>query len=302
MKQILATAIFIFAGLSAFPQNIFYHNSFTEDFDKPSCLYFSPNSEGRGAEFTCKSGVWTLLHPWRKVLSLKIDPEEKPGAGQGPEMISRGYTHFGTYSARIKIPNVKRKQPDVGAVVGYFTYNVDSIPGLSEIDFEWLISDPAIIYIGTWTGQRADLKRIGRTINLASGTIYNTAYRERLSGYSEPFKGLQNQPEKIPVMKDYDASARFYTYGFDWYPDRIRWWLINPSNRDTVVIWDYSGSTLGIPQNRSRYRINFWHTNNWTVETNPNSIERPKHRYRTEVDWMSYRPFSSPHSTDSRNK
>lgn len=37
--------------------------------------------------------------------------------------------------------------------------------------------------------------------------------------------------------------------------------------------------------------MNFWHTNNWSVETNPKSLEKPKKKFELEVDWMSYRPF-----------
>ncbi|HTF16692.1 MAG TPA: hypothetical protein VK658_01395 [Chryseolinea sp.] len=48
-------------------------------------------------------------------------------------------------------------------MVGYFTYQIDDAFGLSEIDFEWLIADPSVIYGGTWTGPDRALKRIGRT-------------------------------------------------------------------------------------------------------------------------------------------
>jgi hypothetical protein len=106
-------------------------------------------------------------HQYHRILSFKIDPEDPAGAGCGPEIISNNFTHFGTYATRLKIPDVRNIQPDAGAVIGYFTYHVDDSIGLSEIDFEWLIADPEIIYIGTWTGQRGDLRRIGRTINMA---------------------------------------------------------------------------------------------------------------------------------------
>ena len=59
---------------------------------------------------------------------------------------------------------------------------IDSVFSLSEIDFEWLVADPSIIYIGTWTGNRGELKRIGRTINLARGIIYNTIYKVGYKG------------------------------------------------------------------------------------------------------------------------
>jgi beta-glucanase (GH16 family) len=165
---------------------------------------------------------------------------------------------------------------------------MDSVHGLSEIDFEWLIADPSIIYIGTWTGPEGKLKRIGRTINLAKGIIYNTGYREGHGGQNIPLTGMQNQPETIAPIDGYDASAKFYTYGFDWYPDRITWWLIDPASNKKLVLWDYKGSLTGIPQHASYYRMNFWHTDAWSVQTNPLSLERPQQPYELEVDWMSY--------------
>lgn len=47
----------------------------------------------------------------------------------------------------------------------------------------------------------------------------------------------------------------------------------------------------GIPQPPTIYLMNFWHTNNWLVETNPLSVEKPLYPYELEIDWMSYTPF-----------
>ena len=297
MKKIFITAFIFITGLPAFPQQSLqekYHGYFFENFRRSSSGYFRPHTGGKGADFIWKFGIRSPTERKTKILSFKIDPEDRPGAGRGPEISSNLFTHFGTYAARLKVPDVRDIQPDVGAVVGYFTYHYDSVPGLSEIDFEWLIADPEIIYIGTWTGLRGDLRRIGRTINLAKGIIYNTSYRERLSGLRRPLTGIQSQPDTIPAIEGYDASSQFYTYGFDWYPDRIRWWMIHPETADTVVLWDYRGSEEGIPRNHTRYLLNFWHTDSWPVETNPNSIEKPLHPYETEIDWMLYDPLSKP--------
>jgi hypothetical protein len=288
VKQIMVTVIVFVTGFSSFTQQSQtdkYHKYFFEDFRRPDLKNFQAYKGGKGADFLWKSGVRLQTERKTKILLFKIDPEGAPGAGRGPEISSKYFT------ARLKIPDVKNIQPDVGAVVGYFTYHVDSVPGLSEIDFEWLIADPGIIYIGTWTGQRGDLRRIGRTINMAKGIIYNTSYRERRSGLSRPLTGVQSQPDSITPIEGYNASSQFNTYGFDWYPDRIRWWMIHPVTADTVVLWDYRGSQEGIPQNRTHYRMNFWHTNSWPVETNPNSIEKPLYPYETEIDWMSYKPI-----------
>jgi len=265
-------------------------NSFIEDFSDTSLKYFRWGSTGTKADFKWRCGVSSSSEPRTKILLMKIDPADSAGAGRGPEIISRNFTHFGTYSSRLKIPSVATVQPNVGAVVGYFTYNMDSIQGLSEIDFEWLLADPTIIYIGTWTGPRGQLKRIGRTINLAKGIIYNTIYKEGYQGQPTSLTGMQNQPEQIPAIEAYDASAQFYTYGFDWYPNRITWWMIHPTSGKKIILWDYQGSQVGIPQNQSLYRMNFWHTNQWSVQTNPNSLEKPLHPYELEVDWMKYEP------------
>ena len=295
MKQLLVIAVFV--SLMACSQEDHSHDgsqdAFVENFSTPTSAYFRYGSTGNQADFKWKAGVASPTAPGTDILSFKIDPEDSAGAGRGPEIISNGFTHFGSYAARLKVPDVKDIQPNVGAVVGYFTYHMDSVPGLSEIDFEWLLADPEVIYIGTWTGHSEKLQRIGRTINLAKGEIYHTIYKEGHDGIGIPLSDVQSQPETIPAIEGYDASSQFYTYGFDWHPDRLRWWMIHPVSADTVVLWDYQGSQRGIPQNRSRYRMNFWHTNEWAVETNLNSLEKPLHPYELEVDWMSYDPVEN---------
>ena len=130
--------------------------------------------------------------------------------------------------------------------------------------------------------------RVGRSINLAKGIIYSTHLK--YNDIFHPISGALNKPETIQPIENFNAASQFHIYGFDWYPDRIRWWLIHPVTADTVTLWDYSGSTVGIPQRRSLYRANIWHTNNWAVETRPNSTERPRHPFELEIDWMSYTP------------
>jgi hypothetical protein len=290
MKISKLFTIAILIGLSSCEEEDPYHKAFFEDFNEFQSEYFQHHSGGMGADFTWDFGVDSPSDPGTTILSFKIDPEDSAGAGRGPEIITNKFTHFGTYAARLKVPDVREIQPDVGAVVGYFTYHMDREQGLSEIDFEWLLADPEIIYVGTWTGPRGNLRRIGRTINMAKGIIYSTSTRVGHQGERSPLTGMQNLPDTIPPLEGFDASARFYTYGFDWYPDRVRWWMLHPVSADTLVLWDYQGSQLGIPQNESRYRLNFWHTDNWPVQSNPNSLERPLHPYELEIDWMSYDP------------
>ena len=292
MKNLLILLAVV--GSTACAQPARFQKAFKEEFSKPTSPYFRYGSTGQALDFKYAQGIPSPTEPKSDILSFKINPDEAAGAGKGPEIISTEFTHFGTYSARIKVPVVTTLQPNVGAVVGYFTYHVDSIPGLSEIDIEWLISDPTVIYIGTWTGHTGALQRIGRTINLAKGIIYTTERKVNYDGQPTSLTGPQNQPETLAPVPGYDASAQFYTYGFDWHPDSLRWWMLHPVTGEKIVLWDYKGSSMGIPQNASRYRMNFWHTNNWAVETNPLSTEAPKAPFQLEVDWMAYDPLSRP--------
>jgi beta-glucanase (GH16 family) len=271
-------------AFNATAQNDTAVHSILENFDDSKLKQFRYGSTGNKSEFKWRSGETSTTEPSTKALSFRIDPSDSAGAGRGPEIISNRLTHFGSYSARLKVPDAKSVQPNVGAVVGYFTYHMDSIHGLSEIDFEWLIADPTVIYIGTWTGERGKLKRIGRIINLAKGIIYKTSYRINHNGADSIIDG---QPSQIAPLQNYDASKAFYTYGFDWLPDRITWWMIHPSTGQKIVLWDHN-QPLGIPQHPSYYRMNFWHTNNWSVHTNPASLEKPAQPYLLEVDWMKY--------------
>ena len=238
------------------------HHAFQENFRHRKSEFFRYGSTGEKAGWKWKSGKNSSETADSKVLSFKIHPKEEAGAGKGPEIISKNFTHFGSYSTRLKVPDPRETQPNVGAVVGYFTYHEDDEKGLSEIDFEWLLADPEVIYVGTWTGESGKLKRVGRTINLAKGIIYTTEYREDHSKIREKLTSdLENFPQKMDAIEGFDASSQFHTYGFDWRPDRIRWWMLHPTTADTVVLWDYQGER-GIPQHPSKYRMNFWHTNN----------------------------------------
>ena len=144
----------------------------------------------------------------------RFDPEDPVGPGRGPEIISKKFTHFGSYSSRLRIPDITKVQPDVGAVVGYFTYHMDEFLGLSEIDFEWLLADPEIIYVGAWTGTEENLQRIGRTINMAKGIIYDTSYRSAATASKdEPLNGLQSQPKPLKPLKTTTPPPGFIPTG-----------------------------------------------------------------------------------------
>lgn len=276
--------LFTAATVSAQPsrrnrsREVSFHGPFIENFSDPTSEFFNYNYRRGAYDYRYYSGHESLSEDGTEIMMYRIDPEDPAGAGRGPEIITKDYTFYGTYAARIRVPKVKDVQPNIGAVVGYFTYNIDPVYGQSEIDFEWLIADPEIIYVGTWTGVRPAHNRVGRVINLKEGIIYDTSYRGEITKEDRSkeitvrgkLKGRQNMPKKITPIEDYDASARFYVYGWDWYPDRLTWWIIHPDTNEKIILWDYEGKVLfpdqpaatGIPVVQTKYRLNFWHTNN----------------------------------------
>ena len=275
---------------------------FTEDFSTSEPQHFITKRE----PLQYFSGVHSFGEENTDVLLMRIQPSDSAGPNYGPEIGTPQLTHFGTYSARLRMPRLCEVQPNVGMVTGLFTYRFTPGFGLSEIDFEWLMADPTIIYIGTWTSAPDDvnkLQRVGRTVNMAKGDIlYTIYYSYHDNGFVYPVSehhfdesdDAALTPRTIQAIDGYDASKQFYVYGFDWYPDRLRWWVEHPETGEKIVLWDYRGTTplfSGIPQPPTNFMLNFWHTNNWSAETVPNSTEAPKYPYLLEVDWLKYEPF-----------
>lgn len=310
LNHVIAGAVLILGSSAAYSQTPepAFHGAFKEDFSAAESQYFDYNYRPQGNDFRYCSGIPSLSETGTDIMLYRIDPQDPAGAGRGPEIISKDYTFYGSYSARFKVPDVRKAQPNVGAVVGYFTYAIDREFGQSEIDIEFLVADPRIIYVGTWTGKRGAHNRIGRIINLATGEILETIWRSEVRHPdgsvtkvpNTPFKGRRNRPERIEPIEGFDASAQFYTYGWDWYPNRMVWWIEHPKTGKKVILWDYKGgeeifpdqpSKTGVPCLKSKYRLNYWHTNNWPLETNPLSVEAPRYPFELEIDWMEYKPF-----------
>lgn len=278
---------------------------FVENFDgnNPKNLEnFNYGSGGNKAEWATKIEG--------KILKMAMDPADKPTPWQGQNYSAKSINHFGRYSARIKIPSVET-QPNVGGVVGFYTYyndlynnelpkdeNENGLSDNSEIDFEWLIANPQVIYLTAWTDheeESGEFRNVSRIINLATGKIYTTNYSELLGGSGTKLSGDENQPSNIAAIPDFDASKNFYTYGFDWKSDCIRWWIINPENSsDTITLWNYKGPKERITQKQAYLSFNIWHTNDWSAQDKPKSTEAPTDTFWAEFDWIKYEKFDYP--------
>jgi hypothetical protein len=294
------------------PPTVQLAGSFCATFDGDTPVPFHYDSGGKRRDFTRQWGVASAFAPGTMVLRLTVDPDDAAGPWQGPNMATAiGHDRlyrFGTYSVRLRIPDVGT-EPSTGMVAGFFTYlndaHQDVLPpdvnrnGLhdnSEIDFEWLAADPTLVYLSAYTdahhghapGEPVPVRKISRIVNLATGTILTTNYSEALGGASTELSGAEAQPATIPAIEDYDASKGFYTYGFTWSSDRIVWWILHPESGDRVILWDYRGPRHRIPQKPATIMCNLWHTSDWPVATRADSVGRPTRRHTLEIDWIRH--------------
>ena len=204
---------------------------------------------------------------------------------------------FGTFASRLRTANCTG-QSNAGVVTGLFTYfndgtdtTADGLPDNSEIDFEWLCAEPQTIYLTLWTDYRDSdgaHKRVGRAVNLATGTILFTCYYTDFGDCTETLSFVEATPSTIAAIADYDSSKSYYEYGFDWSADGVVWWMIHPTRGDKIVLWDYRGPRARITQIPGAFLTNVWHTSDWPPASKPNAIQAPTQAVSVSVDWTSY--------------
>lgn len=271
---------------------------FEEDFsERSSFLRFAPKVNG-GQDLRYYSGHPSLSAASTTVMMMRIDPADGEGMEKGPHVITKDYTFYGSYSARIRVPDIRKAQKNIGAAAGLYVLDYDEKFGHSGIDFEILIADPTKVRLAARTGEKDRLNRISRTVDLAKGSILDCSYG---TGTAEQGKltDAQNKPSSVSAINGFDASKKFYIYGFDWYPDRIIWWIRQDEGSEKIILWEYEGKEIfpdtyapyGIPVLPALYSVNFWHTDSRLPEGMNAAKEAPKYPFEMEIDRMTYEPF-----------
>lgn len=271
---------------------------FKEDFSEKSSGFLRFDPKSIGDDFRYYSGHPSLSENNTKIMMMRVDPSDGEGWNKGPKAISKDYSFYGSYSTRMRIPDTKKAQKNIGAVAGLYARDADAQYGLSEIGIELRVADPTVIYLNAWTGKENEPYKISRTINLANGTIVDCSYGKG-STVTGKLTESQNNPSSISAVSNFDASKKFYTYGFDWKPDRITWWIILPGKTEKTILWDYEGKDLfpdssapmGIPVLPAYCTTSFWHSQSRIASGMTSAKEAPKYPFELEIDWMAYEPF-----------
>lgn len=279
-------------------KDVILYPEFKEDFSETSSfLRFSAKANG-GEDFRYYSAHPSLSTTNTKVMMMRIDPADAEGMGKGPEVITKDYTFYGSYAARLRVPDIRKAQKNIGAAAGLYVYDTDEKYGRSEIGIELRIADPTKVYLYATTGKDGEPNTISRTVDLAAGTVTDCSYITK-GGTPTALADTQNKPATITAVKDFDASKKLYIYGFDWSPDKITWWFRENENVEKITIWEYDGKDLfpdsyapaGIPVLPAHNATSFWHTTTRLPEGMASAKEAPKYMFEMEIDWMSYTPF-----------
>lgn len=97
------------------PINVTLMEAFKEDFSGEPANGLSLDAGGK--DFRCFPGFPSLTENGTNILMLRLDNAKD--AGDGIKLTSTDYVHFGSYSARVKLPDVKSVQASLGASVEF---------------------------------------------------------------------------------------------------------------------------------------------------------------------------------------
>lgn len=207
------------------------------------------------------------------------------GAGQSPdggaEVRAKELTGKGWYGARMRAANCSA-QPDAGVKTGLFTYykdqgdrNHNGIEDNSEIDVEFLCSEPNVIHLTLYTdyqppsapgGER--MRKVNRSIDLRTGRIIRSAcYKESFEQpeCGQSFPGEHN-PSYIPPISGFDSSTSYWDYAFEWHDTGVNFYIYDKTRGSWTQLWDYRGPVDRVPFLAGTFRHNIWWNSGWKDE------------------------------------
>lgn len=197
--------------------------AFTEDFSAREPEFFSFAVYPSRDDFRYYSGFPSMSESGNTVLMLRLDLEDS--AREGAVASSLDYTYYGSYSIRMRIPDVSAVQPKLDARVEFALFDDDEVFGRDEISFALRLDAPASV----------DLS-LSRTSPDGKDT-------------------LEERETVTPGVSGFNASAKNYIYGIDWSEDRIVWWIKTRVNSDKTVLKEV---TADVPAQPLRLMLRYY--------------------------------------------
>lgn len=114
---------------------------FSEEFSSFTSQFFDFEPKSSGEDFRYYSGFPSLSESGNTILMLRLDEAEKA------VIRSKEFTYYGSYSARIRIPDISSVQPKVGASVDFALYDNDEEFGEDEILLSLHLSEQSSVHV-----------------------------------------------------------------------------------------------------------------------------------------------------------
>ncbi|MDB1086424.1 glycoside hydrolase family 16 protein [Streptomyces sp. ACA25] len=230
-------------------------------------------------------------------LTLPAGAEATPDGGA--EIGTGEPTGKGWYGARMKTADCTG-QPDAGVKTGLFTYYKDredrnntGIEDNSEIDIEFLCSEPHVIHLTLYTDYQPPsapggekLRKVNRSIDLRTGRIIRSAcYKE---SFEQPQCGRsfdgEHHPSSLPAIEGFDSSQEYWDYAFHWHDTGVNFYLYDKTRDNWLQLWDYRGPQDRVPSLAGTFRHNVWWNEAWKDEQGGGG-EQPRIDTEVSVDY-----------------
>lgn len=188
------------------PADVPLLEAFSQDFNASDTAPFALRLHKEGDDFRYFPGFPSLSEAKTDILLLRLDPHDSPGDCPGFEASS--HTFYGSYSLRVRTPDLSRVKKTTDAVLEFGLLGNDTAAGVSGIAIKWELSTP---------------KKM--TITSLAGT---------------PDSQTGNSVA-VMLEQSSDPSAKFQTCGWDWTPDYVRWWILDTSTKEKTIIGEITG-------------------------------------------------------------
>lgn len=193
------------------PTDVPLLEAFIQDFSSSDTAPFAIRLRSDGGDFRYFPGFPSLSEKDKDILMLRLDPGDP--LSDGPALVASAHTFYGSYSFRIRTPDLSRVRKTTDAVMEISLQGEDPGVGVSGIGMKWTLSQPTKVTVTSLTG---------------SG---NSQYDGSVA---------------VMLSKGQDLSSKFQTIGWDWTPDYVRWWILDTSTKKKTVINEIAGQD-GVP-------------------------------------------------------
>lgn len=228
---------------------------FSEEFSGTDSGYFDFAYRDEGDDFRYFSGFPSLSENGNTILMLRLDPAD--GAGNGASISARDYTYYGSYSIRMRIPDIVSVQSKLGVCVDFELFDDDPVYGRDRITLGLRLAD--------------------------RGGVYVSLYHLDADGGNP----VSIDEAIVPGLSDFNAAAKNYIYGFDWSEDVIAWWVKAKPSADKTILKEIREN---VPPQPLRLRLRYYHSANSPTRDNASVTQAPNYPYELETDWIKYTP------------